>query len=195
MPCSPASHQVDFVDTFDFFSLECDLAKGNVSLLKGDAPAKRIRNGAWLLMDLFEHEMAMSVLTGGDRVPGNFFKGSFNGFSLPIQDPVATCFDLCDFAIFKKGDFARIFEQRRDVRGNKRLSLTAADHDRGRIFRYNEPLWILSVEKNQGVGAVNLSEAPGHCGEEIGAFSDLFINQVGHNLRVGLRFKPTAVFC
>src|SRR5262245_34527590 len=129
MPCGPASDQIDFVDMFDFLSLERDLAKGNVSFLERDAPAKRIRNGAWLLMDLFEHEVAMTILTGSDCVPGDLLKGSLDGFSLPVKDPVAVRFDLGDFAVFEEGHFARIFEQRRDIRGNKRFSLTTADYD------------------------------------------------------------------
>src|SRR5712692_3722794 len=110
MPCGPASDEMDSVDPFDIFGLERDLPKRDISLLERDAAAKGIGDSPRLLVDLFDHEVAVAVLAGRHRVPGDLFNRPPDGFSTSIHDAKLSGLDLRDFSILKKADSSRMVQ-------------------------------------------------------------------------------------
>ena len=74
--------------TLDFFCLvigNSQILQRDVAFFKGNAPAKRVGNGAWLLVDLLEHEVAEAPLLRRHGIPGYFFYRSLDFLALAIE--------------------------------------------------------------------------------------------------------------
>ena len=110
------------------------------AILERDAAAKRVRQRARLIVNLFEHEMRIAALLCRYGVPGNFFDRPLDGFALAVEQAIGAERHFADFAVFEKCHLARVVEQRRNVGSDESFALAPADHNRRGIFCHDKPL-------------------------------------------------------
>ena len=101
------------MEALDIFNLACgqlNVFKRHLPVFERDASAKSVRQRARLIMDLLEHEMRKAAFTRRHRVPSDFLNGSLNGFAFTVEQAIGAQRDFANFAVFEKGDSARVIQ-------------------------------------------------------------------------------------
>src|SRR5450755_3720189 len=81
----------------------------------GDTFLQRVGYGAWLLMNLLQHEMAVQALLSRIRTQRAFANLALNAVAFPIDDANRRTANLRDVTLLKKHKTACHRQQRRDV--------------------------------------------------------------------------------
>ena len=137
LPARPLCHDVPqaamvMLEAFDqvFFG-ELEVGEEDFSAVERDAAEGGVADGAWLLVDLLEHEVLVAGLFGLDGVPGDSGRCSWvlDAFEVGVGD--AGLGEDGDFAVVEEDDVAGVVEDAGDVGGEEVFAVADAD-DGGR---------------------------------------------------------------
>src|SRR5688572_48534 len=174
------------LDLLNLVRRQLNIFESDSSVLQRDAAAESIRQGTRLVMNFLEHEVSVTALASRHRIPGNFLHRPLNDLSLAVEQSIRAESHFTDLAVFEKGHFARVIQQRRNIGCDKGFALGPADHDGGGILGDDQTLGIAAIEKQQRVGAVDFAQSSPHRIEKVHAALDLLRDQMSDNLGVGL---------
>src|SRR5215469_6151466 len=132
--------------------------------------------------------MLVAALLGHDGVPRNVVSRPLDRLAVEICHTDAIERENRNVAVSKEKNLARVFEQCRNIAGHKILSLSQANYGRRANARGNQFLRVLRGKKNERINATKAFESFSHRLFESHGLA-VFLDQVGHNLRVGFRNK------
>src|SRR5207247_9672405 len=110
-----------------------------------DAALHGMADGARLLVDLLEHEMLEAALFGHDGVPRDPLNRRLNRIPVEIRDAHGVFCEDRDLAIAQEKDVARVLQNRRNIRSDKKLAVSETNHHWRTFKNCNNCVWLVSV--------------------------------------------------
>jgi hypothetical protein len=153
----------------------------------GDRLGDRVR----LLVDLLEHERLEAALLGGLVVPLDLVDLARDLGPVGLEERRALRRDHHDLAVLDVLHAARLAQERRDRRGQERLAVAAADHERALLARPDERVGLVAAHRDEREVPVELGVGRAH-GLGQGAGGEVVGDQVGDDLGVGLAAEHRA---
>ncbi len=151
----------------------------------GNTLLQGIGDRARLLVNLFQHEVAVLPLLG--RIGGQLAlaNGPLDGVAVFVDDPDRLAPDLGDVALFEEHESPCDRQQRSDIGSYEVLLDAQADDDRATFTGQDETFRIVLTDNGQGIGAFELGHCRAHCLEQIFDRCLVKVDSVGNNLGVG----------
>ena len=138
-------------------------------MVEGDAAEGGVADGAWLLVDLLEHEVLVAGFFCLDGVPLDALDLEGEWVVVEVGEADAGGGEDGDFAVLEEVDVAGVMEDAGDVGGEEELALTEADDGRR-----------AHAGGDEGVGGVGGEDADGEgAGESLDGAADGFIEGDG----------------
>ncbi len=133
--------------------LVCQAALGQVNLSAGNEAAKGIADSFGLFVDLLDHEVLITVLLGGLRVPGDLCWLESDLVAVQVKEVKLAGKQLCNLEIADIVDAPGVVEYRRDI-GGKAGKIGAGSEDQRRVLagRVDLPR-IVTEHQRQGITA------------------------------------------
>ena len=186
MPGGAARDDRHAVDSLERLAVETERA-GEVG-----RRARRRLDGAWLLVNLLQHEVRIAVLLGRRGVPGDRRRRLADGVAVEPDDPHALVRQHGHLAVVEDEDVARVCEDRRDVGGEEEpVRADGDDQRRAAVFHAQEGPRRLRADDAERVGAVESGRRTTRR-----AFEPLVrvpLDQMRDDLGVRLRFERVPV--
>src|SRR5215213_210630 len=135
--------------------------------------------------------MLEAALLRHDRIPRDPLDRRLHGVAFEISDAHGVLVDDCDFTVAEEEDVARVLENRRNVRGNKKLAVTKTDDDRRTLSHGDDGIRLVRVDDRECEDAAKFADSRSYCLLERGVLPEVFLDEMGHDLRVG--FSDEAV--
>ena len=151
-----------------------------------DAGRDGLAHGLRLFQDLLEHEVGISPLLGGGRVPVDVAALLLQGLQIVVEHVHALGGQHGDLPVVHIGHVPGMPDDGRGVGGDEVLPLAEADDQRAVLPGGDEGVGIVRADDAEGVGAFNAPQAPAHGLQHVAALVVMELQQVGHHLAVGL---------
>jgi len=121
--------------------------------VEGDAAEGGVADGAWLLVDLLEHEVLVAGLFGLDGVPGDALDFEGEGVGVEVGEGDALLGEDGDFAVGEEVDVAGVVEDAGDVGGEEELAVADADDGGWAHAGGDELVGLVRGEDTDGEGS------------------------------------------
>ncbi len=198
MPTGAAGGDVDLLQLAEFVVGDLHLIQENPARVQRNAPHGGIAHGSRLLVDFLEHEVLEAALLRHDRVPGDVLHLAGDGVSVEIGYLHAVRRDDGEIAVGHEEQVARVIQDGRHIGGDKVFIFAQADHRRRTIARGHDLVGLVDRDDREREDARQLLHglADGLFQRRplaVGAFQEVFLDQVGDDLGVGFRRKGVAL--
>ena len=195
VPGGAAGDNEDFLNLPQFVISEVESLQIDRPLVLENPAGQGIGNGARLLVDFLEHEMAIAAFLRHQRTPGDRFRRFFLAISLPGRKmQIAVLLEDNEFAIVEKDHLAGMRKHGGNVGGDKKFAVSLADDQGGAEFGGDHRPRFLLAEDGDRIGAANLGKRQAHGFFEIAGALDMVLDQVGDDFRIGLRTESMPGF-
>src|SRR5215472_2975078 len=194
VPTRPASYDADLLKLAELLFGELHFIEKDFAGVLRNAAEERVTHRARLLENLFLHEVLVAALFRHDGIPGDMLRGPLNRASIVIHYTDTVLGQNGDVSVSEKEDFARMFEQSRNVAGDKILLVSQSNDGRRAKSRGNNFLRILRGKKHQRVNAAQLFQRTADGFLERNAALRVFLHEMRHDLCVRFCDKLVAFF-
>ncbi len=156
-----------------------------------DPPPQGVGGGVGRLADLLQHEVRVAALLGLGNVPVDVDDLGVHRLAVERGDLSAERGHRRHLALAQDQDLLGVRDDCRDVGGDEVLAVADPDHQRRVEPGADQKLGIVEAEHGQRVGAVDPAQGLADSQEEVAAV--VLLDQVGHDLGVGLRGELVAL--
>ena len=158
----------------------------------GHALGQRVGDGARLLVDFLEHEVAVLALLGRIGRQLALAHRALGGVAVLVEHLDRGAANVGDVAFFEEHEAAGHRQQRRDVRGHE-VFVDAQTHDHRATFaRQDDALGLRLADYRQRVGAFELGHRGAHGLEQILLRGEMEVHAMRDHFGVGLRGELVA---
>ena len=117
----------------------------------------------------------------------------FHRLAQRVGDGDAVLCDDGDLAVVQIRHVAGVRDQRGDVRGDEATALAIAQQQRRILARGNKPIRLVRADHAEGIGALDAVKQAVHGVEDVAAVVEVIFQQLGDDLRVGVRAEAHAL--
>ncbi len=193
MPRRAAGHNEDLLHRQELVRGNADLFQVDRSRFLRDPSADRVHDGPGLLMDLFQHEMAVPALLGHYRVPHDLGDVPGDLIARQVGDAHAVPAQHGHFVVIQEQHVARAVQDGRDVRGKIVLAPPQSDHEGAAFAGAYDHVRAAAVDHGHGIGAFQPARCFPHRLFQGHALLRDAVDQVGDHFRVRLGRKGPAL--
>ena len=193
MPTGAAGDDLDVAKITEFVLADLHLIEVNLAGLLGDAAQHGVPDRSRLLENLLKHEMFEAALFGGDGVPGDVMDFRLDRIGVDVADLDAFRGEDGDVSVGKEKDVASVRQDTGNITGHEVFVLAQADHNRRAIAGRDDFARVLGREDDQSVDPDQTLGGFAHGVFERAAVH-VFLHQVRHDLRIGLRDELVSFF-
>ena len=184
VPGSAAAEQQQFGHRLGQGVVDVQLAEINLSGLSVHAAHQAVANGGGLLVDLFEHEVLVAALLGGDGIPCDALGLDRDRFTSDIRHHDRLGRDHRELSVVEEDDVARVAQHGGHIGSDEVLSVAHAD-DQGRpLARSDELVGFVGRGDDQRVDPLKLTQCASDRSFEVALV--VARNEVGDDFSVGL---------
>ena len=180
-----AGDDVDLVEVPDLPGGELQIIQRHVAV--PDAGEHGLAEGLRLLHDLLEHEVGVAALFRRGHVPGHMLMLLLHRLEHIVVDLDAVGGDDGDLTVVHIGDVPGVLDHGRHIRGQEVEPVAIAQDQRAVLSGGDEGTGIVAADDAKAVGALDTVDHTGDRVEHIMALVVVVLQQLGHNLRVGIR--------
>ena len=151
MVARAATDDVDTIDEVQLLSREAQLIDHD--LLIREAPRERIAHHAWLLMDLFEHEIRVATALSHIDIPVDMRNFWFDLFAEAVVIGNALRRSKSELIVLKDDHITRGTHERHDIGCHIASRAIAANNDRRILARDDHLPWLIRADDRNTIGA------------------------------------------
>src|SRR6266699_3281203 len=134
-------------ETFEIgFSDVLNLVEKYFAGIQREPSLHSVADGARLLVNLLEHKMLEAALLSHYRIPGNSLNRRLDRIALEISYAHRVFREHGDFTVAEKKDVARMLQDGRNIRGDKKLAISEADDDGWSLTHGNNGVRLVGVD-------------------------------------------------
>ena len=172
---------------FDFFQhLSGAIAEGFVQHTRfAETTFQSVGHGLRLFEYFLEHEVAVGAFVTGVIGGTGFPDLAGNGCSVAGKNSHVAAGNFCHITFFEIYKSARYREEGEWIRRNKIFTNAQANHHGAARAREHQSLWIIFIENDHAIGAVELRHGFLHRLQQIFGIAQFKVDEMGNHFSIG----------
>ncbi len=162
MPGGTAGDNIQTVELTQLLIVKLQAFKIDIAMAVLNPAGHSVSNGPRLLVDLLEHKVAIAALFRHQRTPGDGLGGLGHRRTRQVAEAQFSVVVDDQLSLFEKNHLPCVGKHGRNVRGDKKFSLTLTDHQRRAELGSDHLIRLTLAENSHCVGTTHLAQSLTH---------------------------------